>query len=116
MAICAITISLLFAHCDTKESVKPSKGKVFIKLYGGSGSEEGRDVKPLADGGFIMVGSTTSFGQGDRDVYLVRTDSLGNQQWSRHYGYGGDDVGVSLALNPDNGFTICGSCRYRYHQ
>ncbi len=108
LILLALSVILLMTQCDTPDSVKPYQGKVFIKLFGGSGSEEGYDLKALDDGGFILVGSTTSYGHGDRDVYLVRTDSLGNQIWSQHFGDGSDDVGVSIILNPDHGFTICG--------
>ncbi len=94
--------------CDSIEDLKSYKEQVFIKTFGGTGSEESFDIKLLPDGGFVMVGSTTSFSAGDKDVYLVRADRFGNELWSRSYGGPGNDIGRSVELTNDGGFIICG--------
>ena len=48
------------------------------QTYGGTESESGSSVKQTTDGGFIIAGSTLSFGE-DYDVYLIKTDSEGTQ-------------------------------------
>ena len=60
-------------------------------IYGGSSSEEAYAVDETRDGGYIAVGYTFSFGEGMRDYYLVRVDSVGDTLWTRTFGGGGID-------------------------
>jgi len=82
----------------------------FQKTYGGSGADYAYAVAgPLADGGFLLVGRTQSFGAGQSDIYVVRIDSLGNVLWSKTYGGSGYDVAHAVA-GPlaDGGFLLVG--------
>jgi len=55
-----------------------SNGKlVWSRYYGGPQQENGYNIEATSDGGFIIAGSTFSFGAGQEDVYLIKTDSLG---------------------------------------
>lgn len=94
--------------CDSPNNVTPYQGQTFIKLYGGSGSEEGKDLLLLPDGGFILVGSSTSETEGGKDVYVVRTDNIGNVIWEKKFGGKGDDCGNSVILAQNNSLYICG--------
>jgi hypothetical protein len=78
------------------------------RTYGGTGWDEGRSVLQTQDGGYIVVGYTNSFGSGNSDVYLIKTDSDGNTLWTRTYGGTSWDIGYSLALAPDGGFVLAG--------
>jgi len=105
-----ISLSLLLNNsCDTTNSVTPDQDRTFIKLFGGSGSEEGNDIIQLPDEGFVLVGSSTSGSLGEKDVYIVRTDKLGNVIWENRYdGNGGNDVGTSVILGDNNNVYVCG--------
>jgi hypothetical protein len=51
---------------------------LWTKTFGGDSFDYGFSVDGTADGGFIVAGLTKSFGAGGYDVYLIKTDSLGN--------------------------------------
>ena len=51
---------------------------LWTRTYGGSDYDEARSVQQTADGGFVVVGYTFSLGAGSADVWLIKTDSLGN--------------------------------------
>jgi hypothetical protein len=83
----------------------------FEKTYGGEGVDEGYSVQQTSDGGYIVAGSTQSFGAGLRDVYLIKTDSSGDTLWTKTFGGGDDDFGWSVKQTTDGGYIIAGITR-----
>jgi len=83
----------------------------FERTYGGASSEIGYSVQQTQDGGYIVGGKTKSFGAGKDDVYLIRTDSLGDTLWTRTYGGADEDRCYSLDVTQDGGFILTGSTR-----
>ncbi|MCH9031406.1 MAG: hypothetical protein IIB00_04005 [candidate division Zixibacteria bacterium] len=81
---------------------------LWAKAYGGSLADYGYSVRQTPDGGFIVAGYTSSFGAGQFDVYLIRTDSVGDTLWAKTYGGSSSDYGYSIALTGDGGFIITG--------
>lgn len=84
---------------------------VWTKVYGGAGDDVGRCVQSTADGGYVIVGHTGSSGAGAYDVWLLKTDSLGNILWTRTYGGYSFDGGHSVEQVADGGYIIAGSTR-----
>ncbi|MEO8588943.1 MAG: T9SS type A sorting domain-containing protein [Flavobacteriales bacterium] len=78
------------------------------RTYGGFGSDDAQSVRQTTDGGYIISGSTGSFGGGSADAYVVRVDEFGDHLWSRTYGALGVEVSVACRELTD-GFIIAGS-------
>ena len=84
---------------------------LWTRTYGGSREDRGYSVQQTSDGGYIIAGGTESFGAGERDVYLVKTDSSGDTLWTRTYGGSYQDQGFSLQQTSDGGYIIAGVTR-----
>jgi hypothetical protein len=81
---------------------------MFQRTYGGNSIDEGRCVRQTYDGGYILLCSTTSFGAGLSDIYLLKVDSLGNAQWGKTFGGANIEKAYSLEITTDSGFIMCG--------
>jgi PKD repeat protein len=79
------------------------------RTFGGSMAEGASFVRQTIDSGFIVAGSTTSFGQGSKDFYIVHIDGLGNLLWTKTFGGIYNDDCRSIIQTFDNGFIACGN-------
>lgn len=80
----------------------------WTKQYGDSLWEELTSVRLLPDNGFILTGSTSTFGAGNYDILLMKTDSNGNFQWSKTFGNSYTDAGYDIHITDDFSFIISG--------
>ncbi|MBN2012020.1 PQQ-binding-like beta-propeller repeat protein [candidate division KSB1 bacterium] len=82
---------------------------LWTRTFGGQKMDEGNCVQQTRDNGFIIVGSTRSFGNGLSDIWLLKTDASGNEIWSHTYGGTNFDTGRYVRQTADNGYIIIGS-------
>jgi hypothetical protein len=80
----------------------------FSKVYFSEELTTGLDVVETSDKGFLILGDTSA-ADGYRDIYLIKTDSLGEKQWTRSFGYVGySDSPHSMINTYDGGYLITG--------
>jgi len=78
-------------------------------LYlGGLELDTGNDVRQTSDGGFIITGSTMSYGSGLKDLWLVKVNQAGFEEWSRTFGGPLQDSGSEVRQTSDGGYIITG--------
>ena len=80
------------------------------QIYGGNGTDRLSTVQQTSDTGFVLCGYSPSLTNGDWDIWLVKTDSNGNQQWEKRFdnGLNTHDKGYSAKQTLDGGYIITG--------
>ncbi len=80
----------------------------WTKTFGGKGNDRCWSAQPTLDGGYILLGETTSCGAGEEDAYLVKCDARGNLEWERVYGGPKQDRCFSVRQTSDRGYILAG--------
>ncbi|PCI94750.1 MAG: hypothetical protein COB15_13335 [Flavobacteriales bacterium] len=112
MKKCFLFLVLLICFNNKIVYTQCNQGDVvtFQKVYGGSGNERAHSIQQTLDGGYIVVGETTSFGAGGIDIFVMKINPVGAQQWSKTYGGTGNEFGHSIIIKEtsDLGFIVSG--------
>lgn len=93
---------ILISHFSNGQGIK------FEKVYGGTDTDYGYSVVQTYDKGYVVAGSTTSFGNGGTDAYILKTDSMGVPLWHKTFGGINIDKAYSIQQTLDSGLIIAG--------
>ncbi|MCE3277985.1 MAG: hypothetical protein K0S44_176 [Bacteroidetes bacterium] len=80
----------------------------WFKNYGGINEECFTSIKRTSDNGFCLAGTTTSFGSGFQDGYVLKVDNEGNKEWSKAFGGSDTDYTSSVKQTADGNYIITG--------
>lgn len=89
--------------------INPTGNFLWERFAGGVDAEECYMVRQTADGGYIAVGTTRTYGAGAYDLYAVRTGAAGDTIWTRAYGWPTSERAYAAAELTDGGFILAGS-------
>jgi len=81
---------------------------VWDKTFGGTGHDVACSVEQTTDGGYIIAGTTGSFGACNSDIWLIKTDFIGNEIWKRTFGGASWDNCRFVQQTIDDGYIITG--------
>ena len=87
---------------------------LWTRTYGGTEYDDVNSIQQTPEEGFILVGSTKSYGAGQGDVYLIKVDSMGDTLWTRTYGFMLPDAGNDVQITADSGYIIVGMADYNF--
>ena len=78
------------------------------QTYGGAADDTAFVLTQTLDGGYAIVGSSCSYGAGDSDFWLIKTNANGVMQWNQTYGGSGYDIGQCLNVNDKGVYAVAG--------
>ncbi|MCP4247816.1 MAG: hypothetical protein GY778_12275, partial [bacterium] len=81
---------------------------IWSHAYGGAEDDFAYAGQTTSDGGFVVCGGTRSFGAGDMDVYLLKTDAAGDTLWTRTFGGVGYEMVWSVVEVAGGDFLLAG--------
>ncbi|MBK9097380.1 MAG: T9SS type A sorting domain-containing protein [bacterium] len=99
-----ILLLILISFSDIQAQVDT----LWTKTFGGNSGDWGYSVQQTTDGGYIITGKTLTFGAGETDVWLIKTDVSGEIIWTKTYGGVSIDEGLVVQQTTDGGYIVTG--------
>lgn len=85
----------------------PNGNEIWNKQFGGNSYDKASSIIATEDG-YLIVGSTSSYGKGNYDMFVIKTDKNGNKQWQNTYGAFYNEYGYT-AQETQEGYLIKGT-------
>jgi len=85
----------------------PNGNEMWYKKFGGKGYDKASSILETNDG-YLVIGSTSSYGKGNYDMFVIKTDKKGNKVWQNTYGDFYNEYGYA-AEKTDTGYLIKGT-------
>lgn len=84
---------------------------IWSKIYGGNYTDAASDILPLADGNFLLVGNSDSYGTGTNDIFVMKLSSSGDSLWFKSYTTTYDESASRIIEANSTGYIIIGSTK-----
>lgn len=86
----------------------------WAKTYGGSEDDYPSSILQTSDGGYIVAGSTSSYGAGTTDIWILKFNTWGDIEWQKTYGEYYGNSAYSIQKTNDGGYIVGGSYVINY--
>ena len=87
--------------------IQAQPNAIWIRTFGGINSDYGRSIQQVFNDGYILIGTTASFGD-NNDVWLIKTDVQGNEEWNKPFGGSDFDRGYAVQQTENDEYVITG--------
>jgi len=81
------------------------------KTYGGDSSDWAFSIRQTHDGGYIVSGGTTSFGDRNGDIWVLKLRPDGTVEWQKTYGGDSYDWALFIRQTDDGGYIVSGKTK-----
>lgn len=102
-ALITFTVSVPLFSQTTFQRVYPTPSA--------SVTQSGREVMPTSDGGYFIAGVTTKNSPNDSDLYMIKTNSVGDTLWTKSYGGSQPEYPYSMIASNDGNYFVLGFTR-----
>ena len=82
--------------------------KMWDKTFGGTNEDIGFCVQQTIDGGYIIVGTKDVDLGEEGNIWLIKTDNIGNKIWNKTFDGSLEEIGRYVQQTTDGGFIIVG--------
>ena len=100
-----LSLFLTITFVSAQSTIRPE----WEKHFGGNYEDQAKAILPSGDGGYILIGSTTSSGNGGKDAMLVKISASGDVVWEKTFGKEMDDQANAGVVSADGNYIITGS-------
>ncbi len=83
-----------------------SASEGWAATYGGGDGDCASSIQQTHDGGYIMAGTTKSFGAGGWDIWVLKLRVDGTVEWQKTYGGVKDDGAYSISQTSEGGYVV----------
>ena len=85
-------------------------GYEWDQCFGGNDDDWAGSIDLTLEGGYIISGDTKSYGNGGYDVWVIKTDNNGIEEWNQVFGDGNcHETGYCIKQTSDRGYIISGT-------
>jgi hypothetical protein len=99
------TLAVVIAGLSSSSFAQPPDS-LWARTYGGPLADDASSFVQTADGGYIFAGITSSYGAGNEDFWLLKTNANGDSVWSRTFGGVSWDRAYSIQKTADGGYIL----------
>ncbi len=107
-----VACSIKYAEAEKYDfwilKLDPGGNIIWQKTYGGISNEWAYSIQQTIDEGYIVAGNSSSFGSGNRDMWILKLDQDGDIAWQKIYGGGGHDSASSIQQTKNGDYIVVG--------